>query len=120
MIVEKDLKLSVLAAQNRSRAERWHKGPLTSWTPTEWALAAAGEMGELCNAIKKYNRLTQGIFSNNNPDGETAAVQSIATEIGDVVVYLDLLAQRMGLRLEDCVRDTFNRISEREGMPERL
>lgn len=40
--------------------------------------------------------------------------------IGDTVVYLDLLAQRLGLRLEDCVRDTFNRISEREGFPERI
>lgn len=45
---------------------------------------------------------------------------SVATEIGDTVVYLDLLAQRLGLSLEKCIRDTFNRVSEREGFPERL
>jgi hypothetical protein len=35
-------------------------------------------------------------------------------------MYLDLLAQKAGLSLNRCVLDTFNRVSAREGFPERL
>ena len=109
-----------LSVTNKQRAERWHSGGLGEWTPSDWACAAAGEMGEVCNAVKKWNRIEQHIASNNNPADLPKALQSIATEIGDTIVYLDLLAQRMGIDTETAVRETFNRISIREEMPERL
>jgi NTP pyrophosphatase (non-canonical NTP hydrolase) len=109
-----------LSEVNLQRANRWHKGGLDEWTPSDWACAAAGEMGEVCNAIKKYNRIVQHIASNNNPVDLRDALQKIATEIGDTIVYLDLLAQRMGIDTGLAVRETFNRISDRENMPERL
>jgi hypothetical protein len=37
-------------------------------------------------------------------------------EIGDIVTYLDLLAQEMGSNLEECTRLAYNGVSEREGM----
>lgn len=107
-----------LAKINISRCERWHDP--SSWSPQMWGLAAAGKMGECCNALKKLHRNDEGTFSINQATSRAELVSNVAMEIGDVVVYLDLLAQRMGLRLEDCVRDTFNRISKREGFPERL
>ena len=107
-----------LAKVNITRCRRWHDPE--SWSPQMWGLAAAGEMGETCNALKKLWRADNGIQQNAVPDDRAALVRSVAMEIGDTVVYLDLLAQRLGLRLEDCVRDTFNRISEREKFPERL
>ena len=85
-----------------------------------WGLAAAGEMGECCNALKKLWRHDNGIQQNAESPDRERLLQSVATEIGDTVVYLDLLAQRLGLNLADCIRDTFNRISVREGFPERL
>src|SRR6266436_1020272 len=82
-----------ISAISFERALRWHKQGLDSWSESDWYTALAGEAGECFEAVLK---------------------------MGDVYIYLDLLARRVGLNLEDCVRDTFNRISEREGFPERL
>lgn len=101
---------------NLSRALIWHRGGLEEWTLSDWGVAMAGEAGEVCDAIKKLNRFTAGIHqANARGTSYESHVQSIATEIGDTYLYLDLLAQRLGLRLSDCVRDTFNRVSKREG-----
>lgn len=107
-----------LRKANLARAERWHG--LNSWTPQMWGLAAAGEMGECCNALKKLHRHDEGVQQNAVVGDRAMLEYAVAMEIGDTVVYLDLLAQRMGWTLEECVRQTFNRVSVREGFPERL
>lgn len=107
-----------LAAANISRCRRWHDPE--GWSPQMWGLAAAGEMGECANALKKLWRHDEGVQQNGVTSDRAELVKAVATEIGDTVVYLDLLAQRLGLTLADCVRDTFNRISVRENFPERL
>lgn len=131
------LTFNELKEANASRATRWHKNGITEWSPSDWSCAVAGEMGEVCEAlalvvvtagkvgrlcdvVKKFNRVAGGIASKNNPKDLQDAIQKVATEIGDTVVYLDLLAQRMGIDLAQSVRDTFNRVSIRENMPERL
>lgn len=103
---------------NMTRCQRWHDPE--SWSLSDWGVAMAGEAGEVCNAIKKMNRLRDSMRQKTGPQDSKTALQALATEIGDTAVYLDLLAQRAGLRLEDCVRDTFNRVSVREGFPDRL
>jgi NTP pyrophosphatase (non-canonical NTP hydrolase) len=117
-----NLTFEALATTSRTRADRWHPLGLDEWSVADWAVAMAGEAGEVCDAVKKFRRIETSVVSANprQPADREAAVRAIAKEIGDTTVYLDLLAQRLGLRLEDCVRDTFNRISEREGFPERL
>ena len=117
-LVREELKFSDLASINIVRCKRWHDP--NAWSPQMWGLAAVGEMGECCNALKKLHRHDQGIQQKGVPDSREELIAKIALEIGDVVVYLDLLAQRLGLRLEDCVKQTFNRVSLREGFPERL
>lgn len=115
-----DLTFRALAAINRARCERWHPGfPDDGWTISDWSNAAAGEMGETCNVVKKLRRLD---FAIDQAAGDTRADlrAKLATEIGDTLLYLDLLAQHAGLELETCVRDTFNRVSTREGFPERI
>lgn len=109
---------------NMQRANRWHNGAIRNWTASDWAVAVGGEAGELLNAVKKFRRVEDRI---QGADGDTpqpqdreAAVKAIAKEIGDVFAYLDILARFFGLRTWDCVRDTFNAISVREGMPERI
>ncbi len=101
-----------------ARALRWHPRDLESWSLSDWGVALAGEVGELCNVIKKLNRVRDLMQQRETNEGMLQ--HNIKMEIGDVYVYLDLVARRAGLNLEDCVRDTFNRISEREGFPERL
>jgi NTP pyrophosphatase (non-canonical NTP hydrolase) len=102
-----------------ARALRWHNGDLNSWSPSDWFTALAGEVGEVGNVIKKLNRVRDGMLTRGQAS-ENELRGKLKMEIGDSYIYLDLLARRVGLNLEDCVRDTFNRISEREGFPERL
>lgn len=113
--------LTRLRRNSLARVERWH-GPqgVNSWIPEQWSNAAAGEMGEVCNAVKKLDRLLSNIGGNNNPKSPDEALQAIATEIGDTIIYLDLLAARLGIDLEHAIKDTFNRVSRREGFPERI
>lgn len=112
------------SAISLARAQRWHRGGLDEWSVTDWSNALAGECGELCNAVKKFRRvedqLTQHDGDTPAPKSREQAVAAIAKEIGDVYAYLDLVAQRFGLDVFDCVRDTFNAISTRENMPERI
>lgn len=104
---------------NRQRALEWHPGGLEEWSPAEWGNAAAGEMGELCNVLKKLLRHEKGINQANGLSRDEL-LEMAAQEIGDTYLYLDLIAQRLGLEMYDCIRDTFNRVSEREGFPQRL
>ncbi len=116
------LTFSHVSRTNLERALVWHKGGLEEWTVSDWGCAMGGEAGEVLDAIKKLRRIEEHVPSENvkQPPDREAAVKAIAQEIGDTFVYLDLLAQRLGLSIEDCIRNTFNRISDREHLPQRL
>jgi len=109
-----------IARLNRARCERWHPGfPDDGWTGADWSNAMAGEAGEACNVVKKLRRYDFGI-QQAAADARPELLAKLATEIGDTFLYLDLLAQHYGLDLAQCVVDTFNRVSVREGFPELL
>ncbi len=109
-----------VSSTNRTRCERWHPGfPKDGWTGADWSNAMAGEAGETCNKVKKLRRIEFGITQASGDTREQLLVD-LATEIGDTFLYLDLLAQHYGLDLAHCVADTFNRVSKREGFPERI
>lgn len=120
--------LNDISAVNRQRANRWHNGFPDNgdgWTLADWSNAMCGEAGEAANVVKKLRRLDFGLQQAEQGtlgDEQMREVlrAKLATEIGDTFVYLDLLAQAAGLSLNRCVLDTFNRVSEREGFPERL
>ena len=77
--------------------------PLRSWSPTDWACAVAGEVGEACNLIKKARR------------GEPIERAAVAAELADAVIYLDLLAARLDIDLGRAIASTFNGTSMRRG-----
>jgi NTP pyrophosphatase (non-canonical NTP hydrolase) len=118
--LESQLTFSYFATQNAARASRWHGG--TSWSLSDWGVAMAGEAGEVCDAIKKFNRIRDGFSSNNprQPKNKEAAIIDILKEIGDTGCYLDLLAQACGSSLGACMRQVFNDVSVRENHPERV
>lgn len=105
---------------NRARALVWHPKGLEEWSVADWAVAMAGEAGEVCNAVKKLRRIDSEMVQAEGPRGREQAVAEIAKEIGDTFLYLDLLAQRLGIDLPQAIVDTFNRVSVREGFPHRL
>lgn len=73
------------------------------WGRLEWAVAIAGEAGELCNLIKKWRR---GDHIPNIND-------KIAEELADVITYCDLLMQYIGRDTEEELVKKFNKVSKR-------
>lgn len=123
-----DITFRRVSAVNAKRADRWHKGfpnHTDGWTGADWSNAMCGEAGETANVVKKLRRIDtqiQQAEQGEHPDEAYVAMlkQKLATEIGDTFLYLDLLAQYYGLKMEKCVVDTFNRVSDREGFPEKI
>lgn len=114
------LTFAEVSAINRQRCERWHPGfPDDGWTGADWSNAMQGEAGEAGNIVKKLRRIEFGLNAAAGDKRDDLLVK-LATEIGDTFMYLDLLAQHYGLDLGRCVIDTFNRVSVREGFPERI
>lgn len=81
---------------------------LYDWSPTDWACAVAGEVGEACNLIKKIRR------------HDSVDPCDVGDELADAVIYIDLLAARLGIDLGAAVRRKFNLVSDRVGSAVRL
>lgn len=109
-----------LRTVNHDRALIWHPRGLEDWSVSDWATAMAGEAGEVCNAVKKLRRIESGTVGAHGPFTREEAMTEIGKEVGDTVIYLDLLATRLGFSLEDLVRIVFNGVSDREGFAQRL
>lgn len=100
----------------RCRAS-WHDEK--KWTPTDWACALAGEVGEACDVAKKLKRLSDGIEHDKSRTRETLT-EEIGKELADVICYADLLAASLDVDLGAAVRAKFNEVSERVKSPIRL
>jgi NTP pyrophosphatase (non-canonical NTP hydrolase) len=105
--------------KNVTRCTRDFEHDLGSWSAMEWAAAAAGELGELCNALKKQRRRADKIkrIGANKP---IPTKRDVADEIADTVLYLDLLAAREGVDLGEAIRRKFNEKSDETGSKIRL
>lgn len=96
--------------------------PINDWSPSDWSNAMAGETGEACNITKKMLRLlTSKKQASRNSETDTEELKyKLGLEIADVVIYADLLATRVGLKLEDCIKEKFNQKSAEVGSIFRL
>lgn len=97
--------LSELAAKSPLRSRDSFHVPVESWSLPDWACALAGEVGELCNFVKKQHL-----------DG-TDRTADIAKEAADVLIYLDLFCNRAGINLSQATAQKFNEVSDRVGSP---
>ncbi len=112
------LTIQELVQASVSRAKKWHGGSLNAWSLSDWACAALGEAGEVCNVIKKLNRSRDGVVGNTKSADELT--DHLADEIADTLIYLTLLAERADIDLEAALIRKFNAVSVRHGFPERL
>lgn len=97
------LTFDFLRRQNVARCDESFQmhGGLDGWSVPHWTMAITGELGELCNKLKKIER------------GETVPITEIAHEAADVQIYLDLLCAKLGIDLGMATREKFNIVSDR-------
>lgn len=109
------LTFSAFQTVNEVRCTEWHgEHPKNTWSLADWAVALAGEVGELCNVVKKLNRSRDGIRGNDVEDAELR--RRLEDELADVVTYAFVLASHAELDLgEACIRK-FNAVSEKHGL----
>lgn len=112
------LTFSDLRRFNVMRCIRWFPGGVSDWSLSDWACALAGELGEACNIVKKLNRARDGVVGNSKSEWELR--EDLADELGDTLIYLDLLAARAGIDLAKAVERVFNRTSIKNGFPDRI
>ena len=101
------------SAINKARSEEVFF-PVGYWSVSRWGVALSGEVGELMNEIKKLNRLADGTKSNIEKRSEEEIKEAIGEEAADVLIYLDLLCQRLGIDLETALIRKFNKDSDRK------
>lgn len=107
--------LSFADLRRANEARQAHWGGVDNWTIADWSNAAAGEMGEVCNVVKKLRRPELGTVG--NAEDTTFYERQLKFEIGDVLIYLDLLARARGLTLDECALAAFNEKSAKLNMP---
>ncbi|HEX6826581.1 MAG TPA: hypothetical protein VF077_09735 [Nitrospiraceae bacterium] len=83
----------------------------SDWEPAQWFQAIVGELGEYANLRKKVER---GDFT------LAQVKKKLASELADVVIYIDLLAYRLGIDLGQAVMDTWNQKAHDLGIPMRI
>ncbi len=103
------------------RSARWHKQGTREWLITDWGNALAGETGELCNKLKKLQRLRDGLQAKRDENiTELGLINEIAKEAADVFLYLDLVCAELDIDLARAIVLKFNVVSAAENFPERL
>ena len=113
-----------LRSANSSRLKLWHENAKREWIASDWSNAAAGEMGECCNAVKKLQRIRDGLFNINEEarqlTSEDEAIKFVGKEAADTIIYLDLLLLYLGVNLDNFIVEVFNKKSEEYGFPQKL
>jgi len=101
------LTFAELRKANADRQKEWdaHR----KLTSTFFAIELAGEVGEVCNVVKKLEREREGI------PGSRATLADLAEELADVITVADLLAERYGIDLETAITHKFNTVSRVRG-----
>jgi NTP pyrophosphatase (non-canonical NTP hydrolase) len=100
---EQDLTFNQFLAANKERQKDW---PSEEWTPERWMTALTGEVGEAANIIKKT-------FRGDITEDESRP--KLAKEFADILTYLTIFADKMGIDLPAVAIAKFNEVSDRIG-----
>lgn len=112
--------LKEFSSRNRERCESpdGFNHALQSWSTSDWFTAVMGELGEAANVAKKLNRVRDGIPGNDETPEQLK--DKLGRELADTFIYLDLLAQSLGIELSVTVPSVFDAKSEKIGYMVRL
>jgi len=113
------LTFNELQIVNTQRSHAWHDKGKT-WTLADWGNALAGEVGELCNIIKKIRRIETGVAVRETEADIKKLKEEAALEVADVIIYADLIATELGVFTGDIVQKKFNITSDQFGFPQKL
>jgi NTP pyrophosphatase (non-canonical NTP hydrolase) len=92
-------------ALNWNRAMRAKKfKDCESWSLNDWAVALTGEVGELCNLLKKVRRKDFPLEK---------VKKKICKEAADVMIYTDIFMSAIGTSTEKEVVNKWNEVSRR-------
>ena len=112
--LEKFRKINVIRAKEGFKC--YDNQPLSYWTT-----ALAGEVGELCNMIKKLQRVELGgVDGGSSYKASDINKEKLQEEIGGIAIYLDLLASLLAIDLGKAMTETFNQKSIQQGFPHRF
>lgn len=103
MTTENETFLQRLRRKNRERQLQWD--PENRIDNLYRATEIAGELGEALNCVKKLERERLGI------KGSRDTVEHLGDEMADVLICLDLIAEKYGIDLEYYTRKKFNSTS---------
>ena len=99
------LSFNTLRDANKKRMQEAFSSCQT-WGRSQWLQAIVGELGEFANILKKIDR---GDFTVSHAEAD------LAKELADIVTYIDIMAETLGIDLGDAIRDKFNEVSDRVG-----
>lgn len=102
-----NLKFSELRKANREVSRKAFRKS-KDWKTSDWAMATVGELGELCNMLKKRSH------------GKEIPQEDIEHEFADIQIYLDKWADHEGIDLAKVTRNKFNIVSDRAGVDVKL
>lgn len=102
--------LQQLRESNRARQIEWTNGQPDILSLEYRSNEFAGEAGEVCNVVKKLVRERLGI------PGSRDTVEHLAEELADVIICVDLIAEKEGINLRDAVIAKFNKTSASVGL----
>jgi NTP pyrophosphatase (non-canonical NTP hydrolase) len=129
------MKLTFEAVRNANRircAEKFHE--IDSWSASDWGNAMAGEFGEVAGELLDLHTLSLAFLSKVNAcdtikkmlrqlkgdEQYQVLVAKLAKELADVVLYADLLSERLDINLGESVRAKFNEVSVKRNSDIRL
>lgn len=117
-----ELSLKSLRQANHDRQIEWFGTPQENDIKLNYddvmklfrTVELAGEVGESANVIKKLFRELLGF------KGSRTTLEALSEELGDIIIYTDLLAKEYGIDLDLAVRNKFNKTSENIGLETKL
>lgn len=107
-----NLTFEQLRFANVQRNKEWD--PDNKINGTFRGLELAGEVGELCNMIKKLERERMGLI------GSRVSFVDFAKEVADVQICIDLLAMHYSIDLAVVTSEKFNASSDKHGFETKL